>query len=100
MFSWIVNSMLREQIAKFDLVDPVKIAGQDFFIGASEPPQDRAFPAPAHLMDRLTELTSLYSLDTVFLSNSGANACVRNGPSRGKIDEMVPSDGRQAAPLL
>jgi len=82
------------------LVDPVKIAGQDFFIGAGEPPQDRAFQAPAHLMDRLTELTSLYSLDTVFLSNSGANACVRNGPRRGKIDEIVTIDGHQAAPLL
>jgi 4-aminobutyrate aminotransferase len=68
------NPHLAERLSEFDLVDPLKIAGQDFYAGAGSSPGDSAFPGPAHLMDRLTTLTDHYGMDTVFLSNSGAEA--------------------------
>jgi len=68
------NPILRERIEDLDLPDPTKIAGQDFYSSGGWPPDDPAFPGPAQLMDRLTDLTSQYGLDTVFLSNSGAEA--------------------------
>ncbi|MEF8851060.1 MAG: aminotransferase class III-fold pyridoxal phosphate-dependent enzyme [Haloarculaceae archaeon] len=67
------NPHLRERTAEFDLPDPAKIAGQDFYV-ASGPLGDHDLPTPADLMDRLTDLSSHYGLDTVFLSNSGAEA--------------------------
>ncbi|RQG98665.1 aminotransferase class III-fold pyridoxal phosphate-dependent enzyme [Natrarchaeobius oligotrophus] len=70
------NPRLREKLAALDLVDPLKIAGQDFYVspGGSDPRTDAAFPGPAQLMDRLVDLTSHYEMDRVFLSNSGAEA--------------------------
>ncbi|WP_435078128.1 aminotransferase class III-fold pyridoxal phosphate-dependent enzyme [Halococcus sp. AFM35] len=67
------NPKITEPMAEFDLVDPLKTAGQDFYVGpgSSENPD---FPGPAGLMERLTDLTSTYDMDTVFLSNSGAEA--------------------------
>ncbi|WP_247009465.1 class-III pyridoxal-phosphate-dependent aminotransferase [Halorientalis litorea] len=65
------NPDLRSRLAAFDLVDPLKIAGQDFY-AASGPPGDAPIPGAADLMDRLTEVTD--GMDTVFLSNSGAEA--------------------------
>ena len=67
------NPKLMERMAEFDLVDPMKIAGQDFYVGNGEL-GDHEFPTPADLMDRLTDRTAQYGLDTVFLSNSGAEA--------------------------
>jgi 4-aminobutyrate aminotransferase len=67
------NRKLRARTAEFDLPDPSKIAGQDFYV-ASGTLDDHPFPAPADLMDRLTEVSSHYGMDTVFLSNSGAEA--------------------------
>jgi 4-aminobutyrate aminotransferase len=67
------NPKLMERMEEFDLVDPLKIAGQDFYT-ASGPLDDHDFPGPAGLMDRLTDLSSHYDMDTVFLSNSGAEA--------------------------
>ena len=67
------NPTLKARTAEFDLPDPAKIAGQDFYV-ASGPLDDHDLPTPADLMDRLTDLTSHYDLDTVFLSNSGAEA--------------------------
>ncbi|WP_255149225.1 aminotransferase class III-fold pyridoxal phosphate-dependent enzyme [Halorarius halobius] len=64
---------LLERMEAFDLVDPLKIAGQDFYTTAGDP-ADPEFPGPAELMDRLTEVSSQYGMDTVFLSNSGAEA--------------------------
>jgi len=64
---------LRERLDEFDLPDPAKIAGQDFYV-ASGPLDDHDLPGPADLMDRLTDRASHYGLDTVFLSNSGAEA--------------------------
>jgi len=37
-------------------------------------PGEESFPGPAALMDRITEITGEYGLDTVFLNNSGAEA--------------------------
>ncbi|PSP76426.1 aspartate aminotransferase family protein [Halobacteriales archaeon QS_1_68_20] len=72
------NPKIMERAREFDLVDPLKIAGQDFYVGTGGTAADPDLPGPAHLMDRLTELTSHYGMDRVFLSNSGAEA-VENG---------------------
>jgi 4-aminobutyrate aminotransferase len=60
-------------MAEFDLPDPAKIAGQDFYLSAGDP-AETAYPGPAELMERLVETTDRYGLDTVFLSNSGAES--------------------------
>ncbi|MFB6143556.1 MAG: aspartate aminotransferase family protein [Halorientalis sp.] len=67
------NPKVTEPMAEFDLPDPAKIAGQDFYLSAGDP-DDPVVPGPAELMDRLVEATSHYGMDTVFLSNSGAEA--------------------------
>ncbi|MFB6183337.1 MAG: aminotransferase class III-fold pyridoxal phosphate-dependent enzyme [Haloarculaceae archaeon] len=67
------NPKLMERLEAFDLVDPVKMAGQDFY-AASGPLDDHEIPTPADLMARLTDRTAHYGMDTVFLSNSGAEA--------------------------
>ncbi|RXK51323.1 aminotransferase class III-fold pyridoxal phosphate-dependent enzyme [Halorientalis pallida] len=67
------NPTLRERLDEFDLTDPTKIAGQDFY-AASGPPGDAPIPGPADLMDRLVDVSDHYGMDTVFLSNSGAEA--------------------------
>ena len=68
------NPKLMDRLAEFDVVDPTKIAGQDFYVSGGNGPADTEFPGPAALMDELTDLTAHYDLDTVFLSNSGAEA--------------------------
>jgi 4-aminobutyrate aminotransferase len=70
------NPKLVDRLREFDLVDPLKIAGQDFYVagGGSAVPEEHDVPGPAGLMDRLTRLTAHYDMDTVFLSNSGAEA--------------------------
>ncbi|WP_129116495.1 aminotransferase class III-fold pyridoxal phosphate-dependent enzyme [Halegenticoccus tardaugens] len=68
------NPKIMDTLAEFDLGDPLKIAGQDFYVSDGSEPGEEAFPGPAGLMDRLTEATSHYGMDTVFLSNSGAEA--------------------------
>ncbi|MFB6140517.1 MAG: aminotransferase class III-fold pyridoxal phosphate-dependent enzyme [Halosimplex sp.] len=67
------NPELLERVEGFDLVDPLKIAGQDVYT-AGGPLDDHPFPTPADLMDRLTDRSDHYGMDTVFLSNSGAEA--------------------------
>jgi 4-aminobutyrate aminotransferase len=67
------NPKITEPMAEFDLPEPAKIAGQDFYLSAGDP-ADTQFPGPAELMDRLVEATSHYGMNTVFLSNSGAEA--------------------------
>ena len=71
------NPKIMEPLAEFDLVDPLKIAGQDFYVAGGESPGD-GLPGSSGLMERLTDITSHYDMDTVFLSNSGAEA-VENG---------------------
>jgi 4-aminobutyrate aminotransferase len=71
------NPKVLDPLAEFDLVDPLKIAGQDFYV-SGESVTEEGVPGPAGLMRRLTEATSHYDMDTVFLSNSGAEA-VENG---------------------
>jgi len=66
------NPELLKRMEAFEMVDPVKIAGQDFYTTAGDP-ADPDFPGPAELMERLTEV-SPGGMDTVFLSNSGAEA--------------------------
>ncbi|MFB6094480.1 MAG: aspartate aminotransferase family protein [Halanaeroarchaeum sp.] len=68
------NPKIMDKLSEFDLVDPSKIAGQDFYVATDSTGPEGAFPGPAHLMDRLTDITEHYGLDTVFLSNSGAEA--------------------------
>ncbi|AFK20535.2 aminotransferase class III-fold pyridoxal phosphate-dependent enzyme [Haloferax mediterranei ATCC 33500] len=68
------NPKIMDRMSEFDLVDPTKIAGQDFYVSDRSAPGEEQFPGPAALMDKLTDLTSHYGMDTVFLSNSGAEA--------------------------
>lgn len=68
------NPKILDRLDAFDLIDPLKIAGQDFYVSGGGSPDDPDLPGPTQLMDRLTDATSHYDLDTVFLSNSGAEA--------------------------
>jgi 4-aminobutyrate aminotransferase len=68
------NPKILEPLESFDLVDPLKIAGQDFYLPAEGALEDADIPGPADLMDRLTSISAGYDMDTVFLSNSGAEA--------------------------
>jgi 4-aminobutyrate aminotransferase len=67
------NPKIMDPLAAFDLVDPMKIAGQDFYLNAGQELHPDV-PGPADLMDRLADASSHYDMDTVFLSNSGAEA--------------------------
>jgi 4-aminobutyrate aminotransferase len=66
------NPELLERMEALDMIDPAKIAGQDFYTTAGDP-SNPEFPGPPELMERLTEV-SPEGFDTVFLSNSGAEA--------------------------
>ncbi|MFB6177657.1 MAG: aspartate aminotransferase family protein [Halobaculum sp.] len=68
------NPKITEPMAEFDVPDPSKIAGQDFYFSDGSSPGESEIPGPADLMEELTDTTSQYGLDTVFLSNSGAEA--------------------------
>lgn len=68
------NPLITDRLRAFDLPDPTKIAGQDFYTGSPGTPEDPELPGPTQLMDRLREITSEYELDRVFLSNAGAEA--------------------------
>jgi 4-aminobutyrate aminotransferase len=68
------NPLIMDRLSEFDLVDPTKIAGQDFYVGSPGTPENPDLPGPTQLMDRLRDITSEYGLDRVFLSNSGTEA--------------------------
>ncbi|SHG80681.1 class-III pyridoxal-phosphate-dependent aminotransferase [Halobaculum gomorrense] len=68
------NPKIMDRMAEFDMVDPTKIAGQDFYVSDGADPGESALPGPADLMHELVDRTDHYGLDTVFLSNSGAEA--------------------------
>jgi 4-aminobutyrate aminotransferase len=68
------NPKILDKMNEFDLVDPLKIAGQDFYAGSAGGPENPEIPGAATLMERLVESSSQYGMDTVFLSNSGAEA--------------------------
>jgi len=68
------NEKILEKVREFDLVEPMKIAGQDMYFGSGPSPGEADFPGSSHLMEKLTDVSSQYGMDTVFLSNSGAEA--------------------------
>ncbi|WP_435361879.1 aminotransferase class III-fold pyridoxal phosphate-dependent enzyme [Haloarchaeobius sp. DFWS5] len=68
------NEKVLSKLREFDLVEPMKIAGQDMYFGAGPDPETAEFPGSSHLMDQLVDVSSHYDMDTVFLSNSGAEA--------------------------
>lgn len=68
------NPKILDRMQEFDLGDPTKIAGQDFYAGSAGGPENPEIPGAAQLMERLVEASSQYGMDTVFLSNSGAEA--------------------------
>ncbi len=68
------NPAIMDRLEAFDLVDPLKIAGQDFYMSGGGSPEDPDFPGPTQLMERLVEMTDHYDMDRVFLSNSGGEA--------------------------
>jgi 4-aminobutyrate aminotransferase len=65
---------LLSKLRSVDLVDPIKIAGQDFYHAAGPDPERAELPTATQLMERLVKRSDHYGLDTVFLSNSGAEA--------------------------
>lgn len=72
------NPLILDRIGDIAIADPLKIAGQDFYVSGGWPPEAPEMPGPTQLMERLVDLGSPYDLDRVFLSNSGAEA-VENG---------------------
>ncbi|UTF54348.1 aminotransferase class III-fold pyridoxal phosphate-dependent enzyme [Natronosalvus rutilus] len=68
------NEKILDKLEAFDLVEPMKIAGQDLYFGAGPTPEESAVPGSSHLMEKLVDISSQYGMDTVFLSNSGAEA--------------------------
>jgi 4-aminobutyrate aminotransferase len=68
------NPKILEKVREFDLVEPLKIAGQDLYFAGGEGLSDREFPGSARLMHELVERSDHYGHDTVFLSNSGGEA--------------------------
>ncbi|AHG01213.1 4-aminobutyrate aminotransferase (plasmid) [Halostagnicola larsenii XH-48] len=68
------NENILGKLREFDLVEPMKIAGQDMYFGAGPTPDESDVPGSSHLMEKLVEVSSQYGMDTVFLSNSGAEA--------------------------
>ena len=67
------NPKIMEPMSEFELTDPIKIAGQDFYASDGKPPGE-GMPGAAGLMDRITDISDSFGMDTVFLSNSGAEA--------------------------
>jgi 4-aminobutyrate aminotransferase len=68
------NPKILEKVREFDLVEPLKIAGQDLYFAGGSGLDDREFPGSSRLMHELVERSSQYGHDTVFLSNSGGEA--------------------------
>ncbi|MFU8866375.1 aminotransferase class III-fold pyridoxal phosphate-dependent enzyme [Natronococcus sp.] len=68
------NEKVTDKLREFDLVEPMKIAGQDMYFGAGPTPEESDVPGSSHLMEKLVDVSSQYGMDTVFLSNSGAEA--------------------------
>ncbi len=68
------NEKILGKLREFDLVEPMKIAGQDLYFGAGPTPEESSVPGSSHLMEKLVEVSDGYGMDTVFLSNSGAEA--------------------------
>jgi 4-aminobutyrate aminotransferase len=68
------NPKMLEKVREFDLVEPLKIAGQDLYFAGGNGLEDREFPGSARLMHELAERSDHYGHDTVFLSNSGGEA--------------------------
>lgn len=68
------NPKITEFLDDIGLEDPLRIAGQDFYVSGGWPPESPGGPGPTQLMHRLVETTEQYGLDRVFLSNTGAEA--------------------------
>ncbi len=68
------NPKILEKVREFDLVEPLKIAGQDLYFAGGNGLDDREFPGSSRLMHELVDRSSQYGHDTVFLSNSGGEA--------------------------
>jgi len=66
------NPKITRAMEGFDIPEPTKIAGQDFYASGGWPPEDPEFPGPTQLMERLVSASD--GLDQVFLSNTGAEA--------------------------
>jgi len=60
------NEKVLSKVREFDLVEPMKIAGRDMYFGSGPSPDEADFPGSSHLMQKLTEVSSQYGMDTVF----------------------------------
>ncbi|MFC7114701.1 aminotransferase class III-fold pyridoxal phosphate-dependent enzyme [Natronoarchaeum sp. GCM10025703] len=68
------NPKVTDALDGFDLPEPTKFAGQDFYGSGGWPPEDPEFPGPTQLMERIVSASESLGLDQVFLSNTGAEA--------------------------
>ncbi len=68
------NPALKAKLDAFELPNPTKIAGQSFTASTGGLPESADVPGPSQLMERLVDITDDYGFDTVFLSNTGAEA--------------------------
>ncbi|MFB6284920.1 MAG: aspartate aminotransferase family protein [Halobacteria archaeon] len=64
---------IKSRLHEHGIPEPNKIAGQDFYVGMGSDVDDPELPTSTQLMEKLVEVTP-DGLDTVFLSNSGAEA--------------------------
>lgn len=55
-------------------IEPDRYAGTDFIGASAKTPALSKLPTPAHLHDKLIEITSRFGFKKVFLSNSGSEA--------------------------
>ena len=71
------NPEIESRLQELGIPEPNKIAGQDFYVAVGDDIDDPELPGPTHLMEMLVDIAP-DGLDTVFLSNSGAEG-VENG---------------------
>lgn len=55
-------------------IEPDRYAGTDFICASAKTPALAKLPTPAHLHDKLIEITAQFGFKKVFLSNSGSEA--------------------------
>lgn len=65
---------LTSMAAKLATIDPDRYAGTDFIGAYGKDPEKMDLPTPAHLHEKLIEITKPFGFNRVFLSNSGAEA--------------------------
>lgn len=93
------NEKPLDKLREFDPVEPVKIAGQDLYYGAGVDPDAAPVPGLSHLMETLCDVSSQYGMDSVFLSNSGAEAVENSMKISYDATPAPDTGGSHGAPI-